>query len=69
MLALTPLRKLPRLDMVPDVQAGRSGTVPWPGWVQKWELNLKDVVIALYLLCDLVYVLVFTSPNARSWCV
>lgn len=53
--------------MVLDVQAGRSGMIPWPGWVQKWKLSLKDVVIALYLLHDWVCVLVITFPNARSW--
>lgn len=53
--------------MVPGVQAGSSGTVPWPGWVQKWKLSLKDVVIALSLPRDLVCVLVFSPPNAHSW--
>lgn len=61
------LRQLPGLDLVPGVQSGRSGMLPQPGWVQKWKLSLKDVVIAVYLPRDWVCVLVFSPPSAGSW--
>lgn len=66
MLVLLPLGKLPWWGGVPEVQAGGSGTVRWPGWVQKWKLSWNDVVIASYLPSEWVCVSVFISPNPRS---